>query len=176
MEPLAPGSEQIQPNSAVFLGSFAAQSRALLSRKDGGSLPENGVLVHSIQLENQKPLMVLFPSPRVAEKYEENKMSPNNLGIVFGPTLLRPGSGSDGSMSCLVDSGYQAQIVEFLIQNYERVFGMDDLPSSLSLGCENPSQEASMAKDEGPHCPDMAQNASLEVELPDTELGLLTLL
>ncbi|XP_064899944.1 GEM-interacting protein [Columba livia] len=99
---------------------------------------------------------------RVAEKYEENKMSPNNLGIVFGPTLLRPGSGSDGSMSCLVDSGYQAQIVEFLIQNYERVFGMDDLPSSLSLGCENPSQEASMAKDEGPHCPDMAQNASLE--------------
>uniref|UniRef100_A0A663N5I8 GEM interacting protein n=1 Tax=Athene cunicularia TaxID=194338 RepID=A0A663N5I8_ATHCN len=76
---------------------------------------------------------------RVAEKYEENKMSPNNLGIVFGPTLIRPGSGSDVSMSCLVDSGYQAQIVEFLIQNYERVFGMDDLPSSLSLGCENPS-------------------------------------
>ncbi|OPJ89124.1 GEM-interacting protein isoform B [Patagioenas fasciata monilis] len=97
---------------------------------------------------------------RVAEKYEENKMSPNNLGIVFGPTLLRPGAGSDGSMSCLVDSGYQAQIVEFLIQNYERVFGMDDLPSPLSLGCENPSQEASMEKDEGP--PDTAQNASLE--------------
>uniref|UniRef100_A0A8C8SCP5 GEM interacting protein n=1 Tax=Pelusios castaneus TaxID=367368 RepID=A0A8C8SCP5_9SAUR len=68
---------------------------------------------------------------RVAQRYEENKMSPNNLGIVFGPTLIRPGSGSDVSMSCLVDSGYQAQIVEFLILNYERVFGMDDLPPSL---------------------------------------------
>lgn len=113
---------------------------------------------------------------RVAEKYEENKMSPNNLGIVFGPTLIRPGSGSDVSMSCLVDSGYQAQIVEFLIQNYERVFGMEDLPSSLSLGCENPLQEASTEKDEEHQSPNTAQNVTLEVELADTELGLLTLL
>jgi len=118
----------------------------------------------------------LFPFPRVAEKYEENKMSPNNLGIVFGPTLIRPGSGSDVSMSCLVDSGYQAQIVEFLIQNYERVFGMEDLPSSLSLGCENPLQEASTEKDEEHQSPNTAQNVTLEVELADTELGLLTLL
>ncbi|NWW92713.1 GMIP protein, partial [Rhynochetos jubatus] len=99
---------------------------------------------------------------RVAEKYEENKMSPNNLGIVFGPTLIRPGSGNDVSMSCLVDSGYQAQIVEFLIQNYERVFGMDDLPSSLSLGCDNPSEEASTDKDEGPQSPDTVPNVTPE--------------
>nr|XP_047910884.1 GEM-interacting protein isoform X1 [Anser cygnoides] len=99
---------------------------------------------------------------RVAEKYEENKMSPNNLGIVFGPTLIRPGSGSDVSMSCLVDSGYQAQIVEFLIQNYERVFGMDDLPPSLSLSCENPSQEASAEKDEGHQSPSTVQKITLE--------------
>uniref|UniRef100_A0A8C3L5E2 GEM interacting protein n=1 Tax=Chrysolophus pictus TaxID=9089 RepID=A0A8C3L5E2_CHRPC len=112
---------------------------------------------------------------RVAERYEENKMSPNNLGIVFGPTLIRPGSGSDVSMSCLVDSGYQAQIVEFLIQNYERVFGMEDLPSSLSLGCENPLQEAPTEKDEGHQSQNTAQNVTLEVELADTELGLLTL-
>ncbi|XP_066471240.1 GEM-interacting protein [Tiliqua scincoides] len=67
---------------------------------------------------------------RVAENYEENKMSPNNLGIIFGPTLIRPPFGNDVSMSCLVDSGYQSQLVEFLILNYERIFGMDDLPSS----------------------------------------------
>ncbi|XP_030331070.1 GEM-interacting protein-like isoform X1 [Strigops habroptila] len=113
---------------------------------------------------------------RVAENYKENKMSPNNLGIVFGPTLMRPGTGSDVSMSCLVDSGYQAQLVEFLIQNYERVFGMDELPSSLTLGCDNPAQEAATEKDEGPQSPNTAQSISVEVELPDTELGLLTLL
>uniref|UniRef100_A0A8B9ZRW7 GEM interacting protein n=1 Tax=Anas zonorhyncha TaxID=75864 RepID=A0A8B9ZRW7_9AVES len=99
---------------------------------------------------------------RVAEKYEENKMSPNNLGIVFGPTLIRPGSGSDVSMSCLVDSGYQAQIVEFLIQNYERVFGMEDLPPSLPLSCENPSQEAPTEKDEGHQSPSAVQKITLE--------------
>ncbi|XP_034648591.1 GEM-interacting protein isoform X2 [Trachemys scripta elegans] len=81
---------------------------------------------------------------RVAQRYEENKMSPNNLGIIFGPTLIRPGSGCDVSMSCLVDSGYQAQIVEFLILSYEKVFGMDDLPPSLY---ENTSQEALAEKD-----------------------------
>lgn len=79
-------------------------------------------------------------------------------------------------MSCLVDSGYQAQIVEFLIQNYERVFGMDDLPPSLSLSCENPSQEAPTEKDEGHQSPSTVQKITLEVELPDAELGLLTLL
>ncbi|XP_009078169.1 PREDICTED: GEM-interacting protein-like, partial [Acanthisitta chloris] len=82
---------------------------------------------------------------RVAENYQENKMSPNNLGIVFGPTLIRPGSGTDVSMSCLVDSGYQAQIVEFLIHNYEKVFGLEDLPSGSAL----PSQEGLSGKEEG---------------------------
>ncbi|NWS44872.1 GMIP protein, partial [Probosciger aterrimus] len=89
---------------------------------------------------------------RVAENYKENKMSPNNLGIVFGPTLIRPGAGSDVSMSCLVDSGYQAQLVEFLIQNYERVFGMEELPSSL----------ATSEKEEGPQCPNTTQSRSVE--------------
>lgn len=108
-----------------------------------------------------KPLTVPFPFPRVAERYEENKMSPNNLGIVFGPTLMRPGAGSDVSMSCLVDSGYQAQVVEFLIQNYERVFGMDDLPPAP--GWENPTQEE---KEEGPQSPHPA---------PEVELGFADL-
>nr|XP_006130315.1 GEM-interacting protein [Pelodiscus sinensis] len=97
---------------------------------------------------------------RVAERYEENKMSPNNLGIIFGPTLIRPGSGYDVSMSCLVDSGYQAHIVEFLILNYERVFGMDDLPLSLY---ENTSQETLVEKDkEEQHSPERAQGETTE--------------
>ncbi|XP_067416772.1 GEM-interacting protein [Emydura macquarii macquarii] len=96
---------------------------------------------------------------RVAQRYEENKMSPNNLGIVFGPTLIRPGSGCDVSMSCLVDSGYQAQIVEFLILNYERVFGMDDLPPSL---CENTSQEALAEKDKQQQSLEKAQGVTTE--------------
>ncbi|XP_054859663.1 GEM-interacting protein isoform X2 [Eublepharis macularius] len=74
---------------------------------------------------------------RVAERYEENKMSPNNLGIIFGPTLIRPPTGNDVSMLCLVESGYQSQLVEFLILNYEKIFGMDDLPPTGFCEREN---------------------------------------
>lgn len=88
---------------------------------------------------------VPFPSsrPRVAAQFEENKMSANNLGIVFGPTLLRPpdnpGAAATGSVTCLLDFGHQAQLVEFLIVHYEQIFGMDELPTEL------PSQDPSPA-------------------------------
>nr|XP_045010250.1 GEM-interacting protein isoform X2 [Jaculus jaculus] len=69
---------------------------------------------------------------RVAARFEENKMSANNLGIVFGPTLLRPPddprAASPSPATCLLDTGHQAQLVEFLILHYEQLFGMDELP------------------------------------------------
>ncbi|XP_063305283.1 GEM-interacting protein isoform X3 [Pelobates fuscus] len=77
---------------------------------------------------------------RVSQRYEENKMNPNNLGIIFGPTLFRPSPGLDMPMTCLIDSGYQAQTVEFLINNYEKIFGMDELPSSGSHSGEERSE------------------------------------
>ncbi|XP_065520768.1 GEM-interacting protein isoform X3 [Lathamus discolor] len=97
---------------------------------------------------------------RVAENYKENKMSPSNLGIVFGPTLMRPGAGSDVSMSCLLDSGYRAQLVEFLIRNYERVFGMEELPSAL--GGEHPARGEAAEEDEGPRSPNPTRSPRVE--------------
>lgn len=60
---------------------------------------------------------------RVAEQFEDNKMSPGNLGIVFGPTLLRPLVSGDVSMIALLETSYQALLVEFMISNYDQVFG-----------------------------------------------------
>ncbi|KAK9978106.1 hypothetical protein ABG768_019874 [Culter alburnus] len=60
---------------------------------------------------------------RVAEQFEENKMSPGNLGIVFGPTLLRPLVSGDVSMIALLETSYQALLVEFMISHYDQVFG-----------------------------------------------------
>ncbi|CAK6445272.1 unnamed protein product [Pipistrellus nathusii] len=80
---------------------------------------------------------------RVAAQFEENKMSANNLGIVFGPTLLRPpdnaGAAAAGSVNCLLDFGHQAQLVEFLIVHYEQIFGMDELPLAAELPPQDPS-------------------------------------
>ncbi|XP_067829273.1 GEM-interacting protein isoform X2 [Heptranchias perlo] len=60
---------------------------------------------------------------RVAERCEENKMSSNNLGIIFGPTLIRP-QALEGtiSMISLVNSEHQAQVVDFLIMQYNQIF------------------------------------------------------
>ncbi|XP_015413252.1 PREDICTED: GEM-interacting protein isoform X1 [Myotis davidii] len=79
---------------------------------------------------------------RVAAQFEENKMSANNLGIVFGPTLLRPpddpGAAATSSATCLLDFGHQAQLVEFLIVHYEQIFGMDELPLATELPPQDP--------------------------------------
>ncbi|KPP60915.1 minor histocompatibility protein HA-1-like [Scleropages formosus] len=60
---------------------------------------------------------------RIAELEQDNKMSPNNLGIVFGPTLMRPRpTGATVSLSSLVDYPHQARIVEALIVFYRHIF------------------------------------------------------
>ncbi|XP_029946349.1 GEM-interacting protein isoform X2 [Salarias fasciatus] len=66
---------------------------------------------------------------KVAEN-SENKMSPCNLGIVFGPTLLRPVVSTDMSMVALMETGYQAALVEFLITHHDKVFGLQQAPST----------------------------------------------
>uniref|UniRef100_A0AAY4EBT6 Uncharacterized protein n=1 Tax=Denticeps clupeoides TaxID=299321 RepID=A0AAY4EBT6_9TELE len=63
---------------------------------------------------------------RVADFEQDNKMSPSNLGIVFGPSLMRPRpSGATVSLSSLVDYPYQARIVEMLVVFYMTIFPSD---------------------------------------------------
>uniref|UniRef100_A0A3Q0TBC0 Rho GTPase activating protein 45 n=1 Tax=Amphilophus citrinellus TaxID=61819 RepID=A0A3Q0TBC0_AMPCI len=93
--------------------------------------PEVLVLVDSL-----KELLKELPKPniatlryiirhlrRIAELEEDNKMSPSNLGIVFGPSLMRPRpTGATISLSSLVDYPHQARIVEALIVFYSSIF------------------------------------------------------
>uniref|UniRef100_A0A671REN5 Minor histocompatibility protein HA-1-like n=1 Tax=Sinocyclocheilus anshuiensis TaxID=1608454 RepID=A0A671REN5_9TELE len=60
---------------------------------------------------------------RVSELEQDNKMSASNLGIVFGPTLMRPKpTGATVSLSSLVDYPHQARIVEALIVFQQDIF------------------------------------------------------
>ncbi|KAM9712191.1 rho GTPase-activating protein 29 isoform 1-T1 [Menidia menidia] len=69
---------------------------------------------------------------RVTECSEENKMTASNLGIIFGPTLIKPRQAdTEVSLSSLVDYPYQALVVELLIRHYEMVF---DTPLSSPRG------------------------------------------
>ena len=62
-------------------------------------------------------------------------MTASNLGIIFGPTLIKPRQADvEVSLSSLVDYPYQALIVELLIRHYQMVF---DTPLS-PLGSSSP--------------------------------------
>lgn len=64
-----------------------------------------------------------LPLPRIVEMEQDNKMTPGNLGIVFGPTLLRPRpTDATVSLSSLVDYPHQARVIETLIVHYGLVF------------------------------------------------------
>ncbi|XP_054622882.1 rho GTPase-activating protein 29-like isoform X2 [Dunckerocampus dactyliophorus] len=61
---------------------------------------------------------------RVAEQADENKMTASNLGIIFGPTLVKPRQAdADVSLSSLVDYPYQALMVELLVRHFPAIFG-----------------------------------------------------
>ncbi|GIY92572.1 rho GTPase-activating protein 45, partial [Caerostris extrusa] len=59
---------------------------------------------------------------RVSEHSNHNNMPPSNLGIVFGPTLLRTSEGS-ASLSSLIDTVHQTRVIELLITHAYEIFG-----------------------------------------------------
>uniref|UniRef100_A0AAR2KMN5 Rho GTPase activating protein 45b n=1 Tax=Pygocentrus nattereri TaxID=42514 RepID=A0AAR2KMN5_PYGNA len=77
---------------------------------------------------------------RIAELEEDNKMSPSNLGIVFGPSMMRPRpSGATVSLSSLVDYPYQARIVETLIVFYRTIFPSESHHTGSTSAVTSPS-------------------------------------
>ncbi|XP_041360418.1 rho GTPase-activating protein 45-like isoform X2 [Gigantopelta aegis] len=82
-------------------------------------------LVRNLPHSNFKTLAVLVHHlQRVAAHSDVNQMSPSNLGIVFGPTLLRPAEGT-ASLASLVDTPHQTRAIELLISSAQTIFGPD---------------------------------------------------
>ncbi|XP_023933101.1 rho GTPase-activating protein 45 [Lingula anatina] len=80
-------------------------------------------LVTCLPKANFKTLsVILHHLKRVSDEEELNQMSSSNLGIVFGPTLLRPSEGT-ASLNSLMDTPHQSRIIELLIDNVEDIFG-----------------------------------------------------
>ncbi|KAL8616741.1 hypothetical protein ACOMHN_017779 [Nucella lapillus] len=56
---------------------------------------------------------------RVADRSDENKMTVANLGVCFGPSLMRP---EEETMAAIMDIKFCNIIVELLINNYNEIF------------------------------------------------------
>ncbi|XP_017852717.1 rho GTPase-activating protein 26 isoform X2 [Drosophila busckii] len=83
-------------------------------------------LVYKLPQPNFEMLdMVIKHLTQVARKYEKNKMSVFNLGVVFGPTLLRP---MEETVAAILDIKFNNIVINILIENYDRIFKND--PSS----------------------------------------------
>lgn len=68
-------------------------------------------------------------------------MTASNLGIIFGPTLIKPRQAdAEVSLSSLVDYPYQALIVELLIRHYQMVFDTPLSPLSSTSPTEIDAQ------------------------------------
>lgn len=60
----------------------------------------------------------LFLPPSVANNHKQNLMTVANLGVVFGPTLLRP---QEETVAAIMDIKFQNIVIEILIENHEKV-------------------------------------------------------
>lgn len=97
----------------------------------------------SAHLQNSNPELFFFNSTRVVEQSEENKMTASNLGIIFGPTLIKPRQAdAEVSLSSLVDYPYQALVVEILVKHHQMIF---DTPLS-PLGNVSPTESYSQPR------------------------------
>uniref|UniRef100_A0A670XUY6 Rho GTPase activating protein 45 n=1 Tax=Pseudonaja textilis TaxID=8673 RepID=A0A670XUY6_PSETE len=86
---------------------------------------------------------------RIIELEDDNKMSSSNLGIVFGPTLMRPRpTQATVSLSSLVDYPHQACIVEALINFYTTIFESNE-PDTPFIDSDSDPEDGTDAAIEG---------------------------
>ncbi|MEQ2190898.1 hypothetical protein XENOCAPTIV_014125, partial [Xenoophorus captivus] len=88
---------------------------------------------HMDKVDRLKCLVLNMPPPnhdtlkfmclhlrRVLERSDTNRMTTQNIGIVFGPTLMRP-ERDNGNMA--VNMIYQNQAVELILSEFDHIFG-----------------------------------------------------
>ncbi|XP_047668507.1 rho GTPase-activating protein 10 isoform X2 [Tachysurus fulvidraco] len=91
-------------------------------------------LVHRLPERNREVLsLVTKHLANVADHSKQNLMTVANLGVVFGPTLMRP---QEETVAAIMDLKFQNIVVEIFIEQHDKIFGdaPSDCPSSsLSL-------------------------------------------
>nr|XP_004042792.2 rho GTPase-activating protein 26 isoform X2 [Gorilla gorilla gorilla] len=84
-------------------------------------------LVHRLPEKNRQMLQLLMNHlANVANNHKQNLMTVANLGVVFGPTLLRP---QEETVAAIMDIKFQNIVIEILIENHEKIFNtVPDMP------------------------------------------------
>ncbi|XP_074664472.1 rho GTPase-activating protein 45 isoform X2 [Strix aluco] len=128
-------------------------------------------LLKELPWENMATLQYLLQHlRRIVEVEQDNKMTSSNLGIVFGPTLMRPRpTDATISLSSLVDYPHQARIIEALIIFYSTIF---ENKEPAVPGAD--PKHATESKEEAASCSDLA-NAGSQPAAPPGSVPYLEL-
>ena len=128
-----PASTRVDPSSGVLVphrslaGSASACSISLM--KSAYNQSENRVIRQLAAICSKLPKphyltlgYLIHHLKRVSEQSEINNMPSSNLGIVFGPTLLRTSEGGNPTSS-FVDTVHQTRVIDLLITYSTEIFG-----------------------------------------------------
>jgi len=148
-------------------------------RDEGKAVKELADIVDRLQPANFTTAKILMHHlHRVTENSASNQMPASNLGIVFGPTLLKP-SEDMASLSILMDTPHQARAVELLILHVDEIFGPEEqIPGQGSNGDGPPKPPRRSASRRGagknrsdlaPHGSDASDSSDPETEDEDED-------
>uniref|UniRef100_A0A8C5P7T5 Rho GTPase-activating protein 42 n=1 Tax=Leptobrachium leishanense TaxID=445787 RepID=A0A8C5P7T5_9ANUR len=77
-------------------------------------------LVHKLPEKNREMLDILIKHlVKVSMHSQQNLMTVSNLGVIFGPTLMRA---QEETVAAMMNIKFQNIVVEILIEHYEKIF------------------------------------------------------
>ncbi|XP_017348483.1 rho GTPase-activating protein 42 isoform X2 [Ictalurus punctatus] len=84
-------------------------------------------LVHKLPEKNREMLDILIKHLLVVSTHsQKNLMTVSNLGVIFGPTLMRS---QEETVAAMMNIKFQNIVVEILIENYEKIFHQSPDPN-----------------------------------------------
>ncbi|XP_040590757.1 rho GTPase-activating protein 10 isoform X2 [Mesocricetus auratus] len=128
-------------------------------------------LVHKLPEKNKEMLDILVKHlTNVSNHSKQNLMTVANLGVVFGPTLMRP---QEETVAAIMDLKFQNIVVEILIENHEKIFRTSPdtaFPEPPCLSASPPNAPPRQSKRQGQRTkrPVAVYNLCLELEDGDS--------
>ncbi|XP_015273942.1 PREDICTED: rho GTPase-activating protein 10 [Gekko japonicus] len=128
-------------------------------------------LVHKLPEKNKEMLDILVKHlANVSNHAKKNLMTVANLGVVFGPTLMRP---QEETVAALMDLKFQNIVVEILIENHDKIFQtLPDAtlsePISVSVSPPNAPPRQSRRQGQRNKRPVAVYNLCLELDDSDS--------
>ena len=100
-------------------------------------------LINNLPDPNYATLRVLILHlDRVAMRSGRNRMVPSNLAICFGPTFLGSPAGAGDNR----DAGWQARVVETILNNTFQIFDDDDDDVAVAVAAASAERASQLAK------------------------------